>query len=183
MTNDEIEKINNQFDVLNEAKKKSDVDPNLNISHELPQEKEEKQRAEKEAKAKALIEAMQLELKNYLDSQLQQIPTLINQNIQQAFQQIAPQLQQQPAPEGDQDQKLAAIGQLAPVIAQIFGKGGEPAGQSVSDQIVGMILNSHMKKMQMDIDSQYMNTYQQPVNPPQWQRENLPNNQSRLNIE
>ena len=180
---DDTTRINEKFEKIQNDKQVSDVDPNLNLSHELPQEKEERERQEKEAKAKALVEGMQAELKSYIDSQMSQIPQLINQNIQQGFQQIMPQLQQQGIPTGDNSQdKIAALQALAPVLQGLFNR-NEPQGQSISDQIVGMILNGHMKKMQMDIDSQYMSTYQQPVNPPQWQRENQNPNQTNLRIE
>ena len=91
---DDIDKINEEHRQYEESKNVSNVAPGLNINHELPQEKEERERQEKEAKANALIETLETRLKSYIDSQLAQIPQLINQNIQAAFQQILPQLQQ-----------------------------------------------------------------------------------------
>lgn len=173
---DEVDKINEAHRKSVEDKNKSSIMPGLDISHELLQEKEERERQEKETKAKALIDSIQVDLKQYIDTQMAAIPSLINNTINQAFQQIAPQLQQQAAapPQGTDADKMAMLGQLAPVIASIFGK-GEQQGSSISDQLMGMIINGHMKKMQMDIDSQYMSTYQQPVPPPQWQNQNVPN--------
>lgn len=174
--NDEIENINDEHNKIIEDKKSSDVDPNLNISHELPQEIEEKERQAKEEKAKVLVETIKSDLKSYLDSQIQQIPALINQNIQSAFQQIAPQLNQQAAPpqggSGEAD-KMAMLAQLAPVLQGLFGKGEQAPSQS--NVIMDMIVQSYMKKMQMEIDSQFMQTYNRPVNPPQWQEPSAPN--------
>ena len=166
---DDIDKINEEHRQYEESKNVSNVQPGLNINHELPQEKEERERQEKEAKANALIETLETRLKSYIDSQLAQIPQLINQNIQAAFQQILPQLQQGQQPpqnQGNEQDKLNAIAQLAPVLQGLLGQGQAPQGQSQSNIIMDMIVQSYMKRMQMDIDAQFMNTYQQPVPPP-----------------
>lgn len=185
-----IEQINKEYEELQNKKQTSDVMPGLNINHKLPQEKAQEEQQAKEEKANIIIETLETRLKSYIDSQLAQIPQLINQNIQAAFQQILPQLQQgqQQAPQGDPNQadKINAIAQLAPVLQGLLGQGQAPQGQSQSNIIMDMIVQSYMKRMQMDIDAQFMNTYQQPVPPPHWLREQQPQqsqNENKLNIE
>lgn len=180
---DEVEKINQEYQDSQEAKNQSDIKPGLNTHHELEQEKNAREQEQKEAKAKALMESMESNLKSYIDTQLQAIPTLINNGIQNAINQIIPQLQQAAPQQGGNDEKLAALSQLAPVIGQIFNR-GEPQANNPSNVIMDMIVQSYMKRMQMDIDSQFMNTYQQPVTPPTWLREqNIQNQKQNLNIE
>lgn len=164
---DDVDKINEEYQQHQEKKNVSNVMPGLNIGHELPQEKEERERQEKEAKAKALVDSMQGELKGYIDSQLSQIPNIINQNIQAAFQQIAPQLQgqsQAPIQDNSQD-KIAAIAQLAPVLQGLLGQGQAAPPQNNIFQ--DMIMQSFVKMIQAKVDETVMGTYGVRVPPPQ----------------
>lgn len=161
---DPIKKINEEYQKHEEDKQTPNISPGLNINHELPQEKEERERQEKEAKAKALVDSMQGELKQYIDTQMQAIPQLINQNIQAAFQQIAPQLQQQ-APQGGEQDKIAAIAQLAPVLQGLLG--GGQAAPPQSNIFQDMIMQSFVKMIQAKVDETVMGTYGVRVPPPQ----------------
>lgn len=185
---DTIKKINDEYEKHQLEKQTPSISPGLNIGHELPQTEAEKEQQAKEAKAKALVDSMQGELKQYIDTQMQAIPQLINQNIQAAFQQIMPQLQQQtqapPQGEATQQDKIAAIAQLAPVVQNLLGVGQPAAPQNNIFQ--DMIMQSFVKMIQAKVDETVMGTYGVRVPPPQsviQPTQPQPQQDSRLNIE
>ena len=114
-----------------------------------------------------------------LEAQIQQLPQLIQGIVQQA---LAPYIQQDAAvpqvqptqyqqtqdPNAD---KMKALEGLVPIIqglAPMFGLGQPAQNTGGNAAIMDMIVQSYMKKMQMDIDAQFMQTYQAPANIPTW---------------
>ena len=112
-----------------------------------------------------------------IETQIAQLPTLVANIVAQTINQMQedanrPQQQQAPQPSGDPNaDKIAAVQGLLPIIqglAPMFGL-GQPTPQGSGNQaIMDMIVQSYMKKMQMDIDAQFMQTYQAPANIPSW---------------
>lgn len=185
---DKVKEINEEYRENIEKKNKSDVDPNFNLhgSHITTHEQDEKLKQEKEDKAKLLIDSMQGDLKSYIDSQMSAIPTLVNNSINEAMQQIIPQIQQaqNPTTTDNGADKIAALSQLAPVIGQLLGRGEAAAPQSNIFQ--DMIMQSFVKMIQAKVDETVMGTYGVRVPPPS--NVVTPNNQqvnpqSGLNIE
>jgi hypothetical protein len=136
---------------------------------DLTNQEESKEKLEKENKAKELIDNMQGDLKQYIDNQMAAIPNLINTSINDSLQQIIPQLQQnqQAAPAAAPDSaadKMAMIGQLAPILGQVFGGGQQAAPQSNIFQ--DMIMQSFVKMIQAKVDETVMGTYGVRVPPP-----------------
>jgi hypothetical protein len=166
MTNEEktIDEINKEFQEHQEKGNSTGIDPNY----------------EKERRAMIMIEEVVTEKLKPLQAQIDQLPKLVQdtvinviQQLQQQQQQTTPQTQQQgpPPPQDIQSvEKIQTLASLAPVLEKIFG-GNSQQQANPSNVIMDMIVQSYMKRMQMDIDAQFMNTYQTPVNPPTWIRE------------
>lgn len=137
----------------------------------------EEETKKKEEKARALIESVIIERLKPIEAQIEQLPQVIHQIVVDVISQI--QTQQAPAPQqapAELQQKPqinippGLFESLAPLIQKFLGS--DPAPTSGNQAIMDMIVDSYMKKMKMDIDSQFMATYNQPVTPPNWQELN-----------
>jgi len=157
-----IEEANQKNDELNNPK--SAIQPGLNTSHQLPLTDDEKQ-----AKAMMLIDEIVTEKLKPIEAQLKELPGLIQNTVKDILVQLSNQQVQpdaQPISQAGQADNMQAIATLLQAVAPIFGK-----GETQQNPLMDMIVQSYMKRMQMDIDAQFMNTYQTPVNPPTWPRE------------
>lgn len=167
--------MSDPIDIANEKNEELQKPSEGNFSHAdnskiLTNEEQSK----KEEKAKLIIDEIVENKLKPIEAQLQQLPQLIHDIVIQVMNELSVQQQAQPQPQAETPKPtldINAISQLAPIIGQFLGKGETAANPNTA--ILDMIVQSYMKRMQMDIDAQFMNTYQQQVNPPNWQRENI----------
>jgi len=168
---DDIETANAENERINEQSTKSAIDPNLSITHKLPESEDEKT-----DRAIRLIDEIVSEKLKPIEAQLKELPGLIKNTVLEVLQYVAkqqpgttdPQLQ---SPNTLDNTKLESLATLLQAVAPIFSKG---ESGSANESITNMIIDSYMKRMKMDIDAQFMATYNKQVIPPTWKDEDIP---------
>jgi len=149
-----------------------DISSNLDTHHKIPLTDEEKQE-----KAMKMIDEIVEEKLKPIEAQLKELPGLVHNTVMELLKNLNQQVQQntqQPQQQGGQPNNMEAIATLVQAVAPIFGK------SEAQNPLMDMIIQSYMKRMQMDIDSQFMSTYQTPVNPPTWQKQQI---KSKIDVE
>lgn len=184
-----VNQINSEFLQHQEDKKKSNVMPGWKPPSENPLDKEEQEAARKKQVLQGMIQEEIDKVKNELNMQLQQIPTIIQQTIQQ----MAVQQPQPPnAPQGGMpgindlppEMKADMLSKVGTSLAQIIQawKGSQGTAPQV-DPFGEMFKQLGINIMQAGVDGIYKQVYDgyqpqprpNPLNTPQPQPQ--PNNQ------